>query len=79
MWKKSFTLHRKNHNDHTPSIPYEKNALEPHISEKTFSFHYDKHHQAYVTNLNSLIVNTPFADLDLETNLGKVENFKEKK
>src|SRR5678816_3059552 len=35
-----------------PPLPYEKNALEPHISAETLEFHYGKHHQAYVTNLN---------------------------
>lgn len=49
-----------------PELPYAQNALEPHISANTFSFHYGKHHQAYVTNLNKLIENTEFADLSLE-------------
>lgn len=43
-----------------PELPYEKNALEPIISAKTIDFHYGKHHQAYVTNLNNLIVGTEF-------------------
>jgi Fe-Mn family superoxide dismutase len=38
-----------------PQLPYEMNALEPHISANTLSFHYGKHHQAYVTNLNNLL------------------------
>lgn len=38
-----------------PPLPYEKNALEPYISEKTLSFHYGKHHQGYVDTLNKLI------------------------
>jgi Fe-Mn family superoxide dismutase len=38
-----------------PALPYPLNALEPHISEKTLSFHHGKHHNAYVTNLNNLI------------------------
>lgn len=36
-------------------LPYEKNALEPHISEKLMNVHYDKHHATYVKNLNGLI------------------------
>lgn len=43
-----------------PELPYEKNALEPIISANTIDFHYGKHHQAYVTNLNKLIVGTEF-------------------
>lgn len=50
-----------------PVLPYAKNALEPVISEKTIEFHYGKHHQAYVTNLNNLIVGTKFENADLET------------
>ncbi len=49
-----------------PPLPFSKNALEPYISERTLEFHYGKHHQAYVTNLNGLIEGTPFASLSLE-------------
>jgi superoxide dismutase, Fe-Mn family len=49
-----------------PPLPYPKNALEPHMSEKTFEFHYGKHHQAYVTNLNNLVKDTPMASQSLE-------------
>jgi superoxide dismutase, Fe-Mn family len=49
-----------------PELPYAQNALEPHISANTFSFHYSKHHNAYVTNLNNLIKDTDFAKLTLE-------------
>ncbi|HEY0198408.1 MAG TPA: Fe-Mn family superoxide dismutase [Rhodanobacter sp.] len=49
-----------------PPLPYEKNALEPHISAETLEYHYGKHHQAYVTNLNKLIEGTEFADAKLE-------------
>jgi len=41
-----------------PELPYAKNALEPHISAETVDYHYGKHHQAYVTNLNNLIKGT---------------------
>lgn len=48
-----------------PELPYSQNALEPYISENTLSFHYGKHHQAYVTNLNNLIKGTEFENLEL--------------
>ncbi|MFT5703245.1 MAG: Fe-Mn family superoxide dismutase [Rickettsiales bacterium] len=49
-----------------PNLPYAKNALEPFISENTINFHYGKHHQAYVTNLNKLIEGTDLAGKSLE-------------
>jgi Fe-Mn family superoxide dismutase len=49
-----------------PPLPYDKNALEPHISAETLEFHYGKHHQTYVTNLNNLIPGTEFENLSLE-------------
>ncbi len=49
-----------------PELPYAPTALEPHMSANTFSFHYNKHHQAYVTNLNNLIKDTPLANMSLE-------------
>lgn len=49
-----------------PPLPYDQNALEPHISAETLEYHYGKHHQTYVTNLNKLIAGTEFADLSLE-------------
>lgn len=49
-----------------PPLPYEKNALEPHISAETLEFHYGKHHQAYVTNLNNLVKGTEFEGKSLE-------------
>lgn len=47
-------------------LPFPKNALQPIISEKTIDFHYGKHHQAYVDNLNKLIVDTEFEKMTLE-------------
>ena len=41
-----------------PSLPYARDALAPYISAETIDFHYGKHHQAYVTNLNNLIKGT---------------------
>lgn len=49
-----------------PELPYDKNALAPHISAETFDYHYSKHHQAYVTNLNNLIKGTKFENMSLE-------------
>lgn len=49
-----------------PKLPYEKNALEPFISEETLDFHYGKHHQTYVTNLNNLVTWTEFEWKELE-------------
>ncbi len=49
-----------------PPLPYEKDALAPVISAETIDFHYGKHHQAYVTNLNKLTDGTDNADKSLE-------------
>ncbi len=49
-----------------PALPYAQDALQPHISAETLQYHYGKHHQAYVNNLNSLIPNTEFANQTLE-------------
>jgi len=58
--------------EHTlPALPYAKNALAPHISEETLEFHYGKHHQTYVTNLNNLIKGTEFETSSLEEIINK--------
>ncbi|MBI4967757.1 MAG: superoxide dismutase [Rhodospirillales bacterium] len=49
-----------------PPLPYAANALEPHMSANTFSFHHAKHHNAYVTNLNNLLKDSPLASKSLE-------------
>ncbi|MEN9316873.1 MAG: hypothetical protein RIS35_3266 [Pseudomonadota bacterium] len=49
-----------------PALPYAMDALAPHISKETFEYHYGKHHQAYVTNLNNLIKGTEFENASLE-------------
>ncbi|RTZ60033.1 MAG: superoxide dismutase [Fe], partial [Gammaproteobacteria bacterium] len=49
-----------------PDLPYAKNALEPHISAETLDYHHDKHHAAYVNNLNNLIPGTEFENASLE-------------
>ena len=48
------------------ALPYAKNALTPHISEETLEYHYGKHHQTYLTNLNNLVPGTEFEGLSLE-------------
>ena len=49
-----------------PQLPYELNGLEPHVSSNTLSFHYGKHHQAYVTNLNNLLAGHSLESASLE-------------
>jgi len=49
-----------------PILPYAMDALQPHISKETLEFHYGKHHQAYVTNLNNLIKGTEHENSSLE-------------
>ncbi|HEY4545066.1 MAG TPA: superoxide dismutase [Pedomonas sp.] len=49
-----------------PDLPYAADALEPHMSAQTFSFHHAKHHAAYVTNLNNLIKGTDLENKSLE-------------
>lgn len=50
-----------------PELPYNKKALEPHISERTLEFHHGKHHAAYVTNGNKLLEGTALEKADIET------------
>lgn len=53
--------------EHTlPALPYGMDALQPHISKETLEFHYGKHHQTYVTNLNNLIKGTEFENSSLD-------------
>jgi Fe-Mn family superoxide dismutase len=49
-----------------PELPYSLSALEPHISKNTLEFHYGKHHQAYVNNLNNLLPGSGFENAGLE-------------
>ncbi|MCX6130970.1 MAG: superoxide dismutase [Fe] [Proteobacteria bacterium] len=49
-----------------PELPYAQDALAPHISAETLEYHYGKHHQTYVSNLNKLVEGTPFANKSLE-------------
>jgi Fe-Mn family superoxide dismutase len=53
--------------EHTlPPLPYPMDALQPHMSKETLEYHYGKHHQAYVTNLNNLIKGTEYENMGLE-------------
>ncbi|OAI46609.1 superoxide dismutase [Gammaproteobacteria bacterium SCGC AG-212-F23] len=54
-----------------PKLPYAMDALQPYISKETLEYHYSKHHQAYVTNLNNLIKDTEFANASLEDTIMK--------
>jgi len=49
-----------------PALPYEKNALEPHMSANTFEFHHGKHHNTYIVNLNGMLDGSDLADASLE-------------
>jgi superoxide dismutase, Fe-Mn family len=48
-----------------PKLPYAKNALEPHLSEATLSFHHGEHHKAYIDKLNDLLRNDPLSNANL--------------
>ena len=49
-----------------PPLPYASDALEPQMSQETINYHYGKHLQTYIDNLNNLIAGTPYADMPLE-------------
>ena len=54
-----------------PTLPYAMDSLAPYISEETLTYHYGKHHNAYVNNLNKLIAGTDYASMPLETIIKK--------
>jgi superoxide dismutase, Fe-Mn family len=56
-----------------PKLPYKLDSLVPFISQETLEFHYGKHHQAYVNNLNGLVAGTEFESSDLESIIRKAE------
>ncbi len=56
-----------------PALPYARDALSPHISAETIDYHYGKHHQTYVTNLNNQIKGTEFENLSLEDIIRKAQ------
>lgn len=57
-----------------PALPYEMDALAPTISKETLEYHYGKHHQTYVTNLNNLIKGTEFENASLEDIIKKASD-----
>ncbi len=56
-----------------PKLPYKPDALSPFLSAETIEFHYGKHHQAYVNNLNGLVPGTEFENSDLESIIKRAE------
>ena len=56
-----------------PKLPYKRDALEPHISQRTIDFHYGQHHAGYVKNLNNLIEGSQFETMCLEEIIKKSE------
>jgi Fe-Mn family superoxide dismutase len=62
-----------------PPLPYDYDALEPHIDEATMRVHHDKHHQAYVDNANKALEGTPLADKPIEHVLTNLESLPEDK
>jgi Fe-Mn family superoxide dismutase len=62
-----------------PPLPYDYNALEPHIDEQTMRIHHDKHHQAYVDNANKALEGTEWADRSVEDILADLEIIPEDK
>jgi superoxide dismutase, Fe-Mn family len=62
-----------------PALPYDYNALEPHIDEQTMRVHHDKHHQAYVDNANKALEGTEWADQPVEVILTILDELPEDK
>jgi superoxide dismutase, Fe-Mn family len=62
-----------------PDLNYAFDALEPHIDARTMEIHHDKHHAAYVTNLNAALEGTEFAEQSLETVLTSLDSIPEDK
>jgi len=60
-----------------PKLPYEYNALEPYIDEKTMTIHHTKHHQGYVDKLNKAVENTDFENLDVNELMKKLDQVPE--
>src|SRR5271165_2528678 len=79
-----FTRHHRHSEERTrmafevPPLPYDYSALEPYIHTQTMHLHHDKHHQAYVTNLNAAIEKAPeLKDLSIEDLIKGLENVPE--
>jgi Fe-Mn family superoxide dismutase len=60
-----------------PPLPYPFNALEPYIDAKTMEIHHDKHHQAYITNLNKAIEGTDLGNQSIESLVSKIDSVPE--
>ena len=60
-----------------PPLPYANNALEPHIDAKTMEIHHDKHHNAYVTNLNKALEGTDLGNQPIEALISKIDSVPE--
>ncbi len=60
-----------------PALPYPFDALEPHIDAKTMEIHHDKHHAAYVTNLNKAIEGTELGNQSIEALVAKIDSVPE--
>jgi Fe-Mn family superoxide dismutase len=60
-----------------PPLPYDYNALEPYIDTQTMQLHHDKHHAAYVNNLNNAVANTEFANMQVEDIVRQINNVPE--
>jgi Fe-Mn family superoxide dismutase len=73
------TLKESNMAFEVPPLPYDYNALEPHIDEETMHLHHDKHHQAYVTNANKALEGTDWADKSVEEVLQNLNQIPEDK
>ena len=61
-----------------PDLPYDYNALEPHIDEQTMKVHHDKHHQAYVDKANAALEGTEWADKDVNEVLQNLDSLGDK-
>src|SRR5215218_9543780 len=57
-----------------PPLPYDYDALEPHIDKATMEFHHDKHHQAYVDKANDALAGTEFEDKSIEVVLQNLDS-----
>lgn len=62
-----------------PDLPYDYDALEPHIDEKTMTIHHTKHHQGYTNKLNAALEGHEFADLPIEEVLQRIDEVPEDK
>jgi superoxide dismutase, Fe-Mn family len=62
-----------------PPLPYDYNALEPHIDERTMQIHHDKHHQAYVDKVNAALEGTEWADRPIEEVLTNLDGLPDDK